>query len=533
MTNQKQPVLLAVLDGWGVGRDEPGNAVLAANTPNLDRMIATYPHATLRCSGEDVGLPEGQMGNSEVGHLNLGAGFIVYQWITRIDKAIADGELSSNPVLQSAFGHAKSNGGAVHFMGLVGNGGVHSHSRHLHALLDAANDAGLKHTFVHAFTDGRDTSPTSGAAFLKEIENKLHALGTGRIASVSGRYFAMDRDHRWERTKKAFDVIAHAEGPAANSAVEFVQDAYARGTTDEFIEPTVILDEHGCRHHLDQRDSVIFFNFRSDRGRQLTEALSLPGFSGFDRGDFSADLTVTTLTTYEQSLPVQVVFPPHDVKEPLAKVISDAGKTQFHSAETEKYPHVTFFLNGGREKPFPGEDRRMVPSPKVATYDLQPEMSAYGVKDGVVAAIESGDYDFIIVNFANDDMVGHTGSIPAAIKAVETADSCIGEVVDALLKAGGIGIITADHGNAEEMIDRVTGGPMTSHTTNRVPVILVAPEANPLRHATLRTDGVLSAVATTVLDVMGITPPADMTQKSLIVRPAAADVAHSGQASRS
>ena len=517
MANSKQPVLLAILDGWGIGRDEPGNAVLAANTPNLDRLMATYPHATLRCSGESVGLPDGQMGNSEVGHLNLGAGFIVYQWITRIDKAIADGELATNQVLQAAFSHAKTSGGAVHFMGLVGNGGVHSHSRHLLALLDAAKDASVNNTLVHAFTDGRDTSPTSGAAFLKEIEDKLHALGTGRIATVSGRYYAMDRDHRWERTKKAFDAIVHAQGPTASSAVELVRDAYASCTTDEFIEPTVILDKHESRHYLARRDSVVFFNFRSDRGRQLTEALSLPKFDGFDRGDFSADLTVTTLTKYEHSLPVHMIFPPHDVKEPLAKVISDAGKKQFHAAETEKYPHVTFFLNGGREEPFPGEDRRMVPSPKVATYDLQPEMSASGVKDGVIAAIESGNYDFIIVNFANDDMVGHSGSIPATIKAVETVDACIGEVVHALLKAGGIGIITADHGNAEELIDRATGGPMTSHTTNPVPVILVAPDEDPLRHATLRTDGVLSAVAPTVLDAMGITPPADMTQGSLIV----------------
>ncbi len=516
MSHPKKPVLLAVLDGWGIGRDEPGNAVLAAKTPNLDRMMASSPHATLQCSGEAVGLPDGQMGNSEVGHLNLGAGFVVYQWITRIDKAITDGEFVTNSVLQASFDHAKTNDGTIHFMGLIGNGGVHSHSRHLIALLDAAEAAGANNTLVHAFTDGRDTSPTSGESFLKEIENKLAALGTGRIASVSGRYFAMDRDHRWDRTQKAFDVIVHAEGPTTTSGIDLLRDCYAAGTTDEFIPPTVILDDQGDRHHLDSNDSVIFFNFRSDRGRQLTEALSLPDFSGFDRGEFATDLTITTLTTYEPTLPVQVVFPPHDVKEPLAKVISDAGKTQFHTAETEKYPHVTFFLNGGREESFPGEDRRMVPSPKVATYDLQPEMSAFDVKDGVIAAIESGTYDFIMVNFANDDMVGHTGSIPAAVKAVETVDTCVGEVVEALLNAGGSGIITADHGNAEEMIDRDSGGPMTSHTTNPVPVILAAPEGDPLHKAKLRTDGVLSAVAPTVLDLMGITPPADMTQQSLI-----------------
>lgn len=518
MILHKKPVLLAILDGWGIGRDEPGNAVLVAKTPVLDRLMATYPHATLSCSGEDVGLPHGQMGNSEVGHLNLGAGFVVYQWISQIDKSIAEGDLATNQVLRAAFSHAINNGGAVHFLGLVGHGGVHSHSRHLIALLDAADAAGVKETLVHAFTDGRDTSPTSGEAYLKEIENKLAALGTGRIATVSGRYFAMDRDHRWDRTRKAFDAIVHAEGPTTLSAVELVHDSYVAGTTDEFIEPTVILDAQGIPHHLDARDSVIAFNFRSDRGRQLTEALSLPAFSGFDRGTFKEDLWISTLTTYEESLPVHVIFPPHDVRDPLAKVISDAGKTQFHSAETEKYPHVTFFLNGGREEPFPGEDRYMVPSPKVATYDLQPEMSAFGLKDGVVAAIRSGRHDFIIVNFANDDMVGHTGSIPAVIIAIETVDTCVGEVVDALLEAGGVGIITADHGNAEEMIDRVTGGPMTAHTTNPVPVILVAPENDRFRHVTLRTDGVLSAVTTTILDAMDLPPGPDMTQPSLIVR---------------
>ncbi|HEU0164519.1 MAG TPA: 2,3-bisphosphoglycerate-independent phosphoglycerate mutase [Thermomicrobiales bacterium] len=517
MTDHKKPVLLAILDGWGIGRGEPGNAVLAADTPNLDRLLEKYPHASLVTSGEAVGLPEGQMGNSEVGHMNLGAGFVVYQWITRIDKAIADGELATNETLQKALAHAREGGGTVHFLGLVGHGGVHSHTRHLLALVDAAVAAGNEKILVHAFTDGRDTSPTSGDGFVAEVEEKLKAIGKGRIASVSGRYFAMDRDHRWDRTQKAFDAIVHANGPTADDARAAIREAHDAGTTDEFIVPTVIRDKDGSTHHVDADDSVIFFNFRSDRGRQLTEAMSVADFDGFDRGDFKVDLDVTTLTTYEESLPVHVIFPPHDVKEPLAKVISDAGMTQFHTAETEKYPHVTFFLNGGREEPFPGEERHMVQSPKVATYDLQPEMSAAGVKDGVLEAIRSGTYDFIIVNFANDDMVGHTGSIPAVIEAVETVDTCIGEVVDALLAAGGSGIITADHGNAEEMIDRKTGGPMTSHTTNPVPVILVAPDDSPRRHATLRTDGVLSAVTTTILDLLDLEPPSDMTQPGLIV----------------
>ncbi|HWV36122.1 MAG TPA: 2,3-bisphosphoglycerate-independent phosphoglycerate mutase [Thermomicrobiales bacterium] len=517
MTHPKKPVLLAILDGWGIGRDEPGNAVLAAKTPNLDRLLSTYPHATLRTSGEDVGLPAGQMGNSEVGHMNLGAGFIVYQWITRIDKAINEGDLAQNPALQRAFAHAKTHGGAVHLLGLVSHGGVHSHSRHLLALLNTAASAGVENILVHAFTDGRDTSPTSGKHYVEEIEERLDALGVGRIASVSGRYYAMDRDHRWDRTKRAFDAIVHADGPRASSPSVAISQSYAQDVTDEFIIPTVIPGPDGNLHHVDANDSVIVFNFRSDRCRQLTEALTLPDFDGFDRGDFRADLDVTTMTTYEEGLPVAVIFPPHDVTNPLARVIGEAGLTQFHTAETEKYPHVTFFLNGGREEPFPGEDRKLVPSPKVATYDLQPEMSAFEVKDGVVEAIRSGAYDFIIVNFANDDMVGHTGSIPAAIKAVETVDTCIGEVVEALLAADGVGIITADHGNAEEMIDPATGGPMTSHTTNPVPVILVANDDNPLRHATLREDGVLSAVATTVLDALGLAPHPDMTQPSLIV----------------
>ncbi|MGN6483919.1 MAG: 2,3-bisphosphoglycerate-independent phosphoglycerate mutase, partial [Thermomicrobiales bacterium] len=415
--------------------------------------------------------------------------------------------------------HAKQQGGTVHFLGLVSNGGVHSHTRHLLALLDIAKASGVTRALVHAFTDGRDTSPTSAGESLAQVEAKLADLGIGRIASVSGRYYAMDRDHRWDRTKQAFDVIVHAEGQQASSPEALLATSYDSGTTDEFIIPTVIPASDGSTHHVGPSDTVIFFNFRSDRGRQLTEALSLPDFTGFDRGDYTTDVPVYTLTTYEDTLPVQVIFPPQDVKEPLAKVIADAGKTQFHTAETEKYPHVTFFLNGGREEPFPGEDRKMAASPKVATYDLQPEMSAHEVKNYVIAAIRSGAYDFIIVNFANDDMVGHTGVIPAVVKAVETVDACIGEIVPVLLAAGGTAIITADHGNAEEEIDPVTGGPLTSHTTNPVPVILVAPEDSPLRHATLRTDGRLSAVTTTVLDAMGLTPPPDMTQPSLIVRP--------------
>ena len=519
MTEKRTPVLLAILDGWGIGRDEPGNAILQADTPVMDHLLATAPNATLRCSGDDVGLPAGQMGNSEVGHLNIGAGFVVYQWITRLDLAIAERTFEKTPAFVDAFERVKANAGTLHVLGLIGTGGVHAHTRHLIALLDAAEAYGVRRVLVHAFTDGRDTSPTSASEFIIPIETRLATMPEARIATISGRYYAMDRDHRWERTKMAFDAIVHAEGARAASAREAILGSYEVGRTDEFILPTVIPDAHDSLHGIRDADEFIFFNFRSDRGRQLTDALAQEGFNGFDRGGYvPGQHRVTTMTEYDKDLPVTVAFAPEDVVYPLARVISDAGKTQFHTAETEKYPHVTFFVNGGREEPFPGEARRMVPSPKVATYDLQPEMSAPDVCKGVIDAIRSGEYDFVIVNFANGDMVGHTGVIPAVVKAIETVDRCVGEIVMALMEAGGLGLITSDHGNAEQEIDPETGGPLTSHTTNPVPVILVAPEAHALRKATLRTDGVLSALAPTVLDLMDLAIPASMTQPSLIVR---------------
>jgi 2,3-bisphosphoglycerate-independent phosphoglycerate mutase len=456
------------------------------------------------------------MGNSEVGHLNLGAGFIVYQWITRIDRAIADGTFAKNEALTTAMDRVKEQGTTLHLIGLVSNGGVHSHIRHLDALVDVAKQRGVTRLVVQVITDGRDTSPTSGAGFVQHVERTLADAGIGRIATVSGRYYAMDRDHRWDRTKRAFDAIVHADGPTATSAIGAVRKSYDHNVTDEFIVPTVITDENGHTEGVQGGDAIIFFNFRSDRARQLTEALSQPDFDAFDRGTMPQDISVTTMTTYEKGLPVAVAFEPHDVEEPVAKVVSDAGMRQFHSAETEKYAHVTFFFNGGREEPFPGEDRKLVPSPKVATYDLQPEMSARGVTDAVVDAVNAGDYDFIIVNYANCDMVGHTGDFDAAVTAVETVDRCIRTVTDAVLAQDGVILITADHGNAEEMVVRDTGGPMTAHTTNPVHVILVAPEDSQLRHAELRQDGVLSAVGTTVIDLLGLTPPAAMDQASLI-----------------
>lgn len=517
MTEPTRPVLLAILDGWGIAPDGPGNAVALAHTPVLDSLFERYPHTSLLTSGAAVGLPDGQMGNSEVGHLNIGAGYIVYQWITRIDRAILEGELARNNAIQAAFANAKSSGGAVHLMGLVSDGGVHSHIRHLLALIDAAKDAGVERLLVHAFTDGRDTSPTSGRDALTEVESKLLHTGSGRIASVSGRYYAMDRDHRWERTQAAFGAVALGEGPQATSAVTAIDTSYALDVTDEFLMPTVIVGPDGVTHRIGADDAIIVFNFRSDRSRQLTNALSNDTFVDFERPGFKVPANITTLTTYDATLPVRVAFPPQDVEFPIARVISEAGKTQFHSAETEKYPHVTFFLNGGRETPFTGEERRLVDSPKVATYDLQPEMSAPDVCTGVIAALDSGNYDFLIVNFANCDMVGHTGVIPAAVAAVETVDACVGRILPALERAGGVAILTADHGNAEQMIDPITGGPFTAHTTNPVPVILIAADDSPLRHTALREGAVLSSIGPTVLDLMGIEPPPAMNQPSLIL----------------
>ncbi|HEU0113251.1 MAG TPA: 2,3-bisphosphoglycerate-independent phosphoglycerate mutase [Thermomicrobiales bacterium] len=510
-----KPVVLVVLDGWGIGRDEPGNAVLRAETPTMDRLWATYPHTTLRTAGEDVGLPAGQMGNSEVGHLNLGAGFVVYQWLTRLDRAIGNGTFFANPILRQAMARVRGDGGALHLIGLVSEGGVHSHVRHLEALLRMAKREHVERVAVHAITDGRDTPPTSGARSITDLDAMMHAEKLGRIATVCGRYWAMDRDHRWERTARAYDAIVRGIGERAPSAEEAVARSYAAGVTDEFIAPTTIDDGRGPVV-MQPGDAVICFNFRADRMRQLVEALSLPDFHGFDRGPVVPDLFVATMARYEAGLPVAVAFEPHDVVHPLAGAIADAGLAQFHAAETEKYAHVTFFLNGGREAPFPGEERVLVPSPKVATYDLLPAMSALAVTDAVVAAIRSGAYAFVIVNYANGDMVGHTGSLPAAIQAVETVDRCLGEVVAAALAAGGVALVTADHGNAEAMIDPQTGLPLTAHTTNPVPFILVAPDDSSLRHARLRPDGRLAAVAPTVLGLLGLSPPPEMTEPDLM-----------------
>lgn len=516
--NRPRPLLLAIMDGWGERDEVEGNGIKLANTPNIDHWRATRPWTLLGAAEKNVGLPPGQMGNSEVGHLNLGAGFVVMQDITLIDDSIGDGSFFENDALNNAIEHVKSRGTRLHIIGLLGTGGVHSHMNHEKALLELAKRHGLAEVYVHAFTDGRDTMPQSGIGYLRDLEGYMASLGVGRVATVIGRYYAMDRDRRWERTKLAYDALTAGVGRPAPAAQAAIQQSYDEGVTDEFIKPAVVVAGGQPLATIQAGDSIVCFNFRADRVRQITRAFVLHDFDGFAR-DALHDLLYVTMTEYEKGLPVQIAFENADVEVPIAQVISSAGLKQLHVAETEKYAHVTFFFNGGREEPFPGEERLLVQSPKeVATYDLKPEMSAYGIRDGLLKAIEQGTYDFIIVNFANADMVGHTGVIPAVVKAVETVDTCIGAVVDAVVAAGGAALITADHGNAELLIDPATGGPHTAHTTNPVPCILVAAPGIGLDGATLRAGGRLSDVAPTLLDMLGVARAAQMTGKSLLVR---------------
>ena len=502
----KKPVMLCILDGFGWVPDQTyGNAIVAAKKPNLDRLFAQYPHTTIGASGMDVGLPDGQMGNSEVGHTNIGAGRIVYQQLTLITKSIRDGSMRKNEVLVRSMKAAIDAGKAIHFMGLTGNGGVHSHIDHLFGLLDMAKDLGAKEIYVHCIMDGRDTDPHSGKEFLGEIQKKLSQLGVGKIATVVGRYYAMDRDNRWERLQMAYDAMVYGEGVQNTDPVDAVAKSYENGITDEFVEP-VVCDGEGT---ISDNDSIIFFNYRPDRAREITRAIVDPEFDGFQREYFPT--TYVCNTEYDASMPnVLVAWPRIAVKNGLGEYLSSLGMTQLRIAETEKYAHVTFFFNGGVEKQYPGEDRVLVASPKVATYDLQPEMSAYEVCDKCVERIKSGEYDVVILNFANCDMVGHTGVLPAAIKAVETVDTCVGRVVDATLEMGGIAMITADHGNAEVML-QPDGSPMTAHTTNRVPFILCG-AGSELR------PGRLADIAPTILDVMGLACPEEMDGKTLILR---------------
>jgi 2,3-bisphosphoglycerate-independent phosphoglycerate mutase len=511
------PVVLVILDGWGLAPEGPGNAVALADTPVMDRLWRDYPHTTLSASGLAVGLPAGQMGNSEVGHLNIGAGFVVDQWITRIDKAIADGSFEQDPALVDAIDRCKARGGALHLMGLIGNGGVHSHSDHLVALVALATVQGMKRVYVHAFTDGRDTSPTASGDHIRYIQDHFQRIGVGRIVTVIGRYFAMDRDRRWERTQAAYEAFVEGKGREFSSALSCVDTWHREGVTDEFIPPSLIVPPGSHPITIDPDDTVIFFNFRADRGRQLSQALANLEFAGFARSvDLSESVELLTMTHYMDDLRAAAIFEEKDIEQPLARVISEAALSQLHVAETEKYAHVTFFLNGGREEPFPGEDRTLIPSPKVATYDLQPEMSAPDVCAAVVDAIEGGRYHFIVVNFANGDMVGHTGVIPAAVKAIETVDRCLEKIVGALVAVCGSALILADHGNAEQEIDPVTGGPMTAHTSNPVPCVLVAPDSSEFRHIELRSGESLSSVAPTILELLSLTAPASMTSASLL-----------------
>ena len=501
----KTPTTLIIMDGFGLANASGDNAVSLAQTPVLDRLFREYANTTLSASGLDVGLPDGQMGNSEVGHTNIGGGRVVFQDLPRISRAIDDGSFFKNEAYNKAMDNCLKNGSSLHLYGLLSDGGVHSHIQHLFALLQMAKDKGLEKVYVHCFLDGRDVSPTSGKSFVQELCDKCAEIGVGKIATVMGRYYAMDRDKRWERVQMAYDAMVYGEGIHNADPVDAVAKSYANGVTDEFVEP-VVCDSEGT---IGDNDSVIFFNFRPDRAREITRAIVDPEFDGFQREFFPT--TYVCNTEYDASMPnVLVAWPRVAVKNGLGEYLSSMGMTQLRIAETEKYAHVTFFFNGGVEKQYPGEDRVLVPSPKVATYDLQPEMSAFEVCDKCVERIESGAYDVIILNFANCDMVGHTGVLEAAVKAVETVDTCVGKVVDATLKMGGIAMITADHGNAEDM-KQEDGSPMTAHTTNPVPFILCGAGSE------LRT-GRLADIAPTILDVLGLACPPEMDGRTLIVR---------------
>ena len=507
---EKRPVVLMILDGYGLNDNCEANAVCEGKTPIMDQLMSQCPFVKGQASGLAVGLPDGQMGNSEVGHLNMGAGRIVYQELTRITKSIEDGDFFSNEALMAAVENCKKNDSALHMFGLVSDGGVHSHITHIYGLLELAKRNGLSKVYVHCFLDGRDTPPTSGKEFVEALESKMKELGVGKVAVVSGRYYAMDRDKNWDRVEKAYNALTKGEGNHAEHAAEAIQASYDDGKTDEFMLPTVITENGTPVGTIKTGDSVIFFNFRPDRAREITRTLVDPEFDGFTRQFFP--VTFVCNTEYDASMPnVEVAFPRVTVRNGLGEYLSQMGMTQLRIAETEKYAHVTFFFNGGSETVFPGEDRVLVPSPKVATYDKQPEMSAAEVTDKCVERIESGAYDVIILNFANCDMVGHTGVYDAAVKAVETVDSCVGRVVDATLKMGGIAMITADHGNAEQMAEP-DGSPMTAHTTNPVPFILCGAGTE------LRPNGRLADIAPTMLDVMGLACPEEMDGKTLIVK---------------
>ncbi|ADL50493.1 2,3-bisphosphoglycerate-independent phosphoglycerate mutase [Clostridium cellulovorans] len=509
----KKPTMLMIWDGFGITDKVDGNAVAAANKPNFDKYWGNYPHTTLGASGMAVGLPEGQMGNSEVGHLNIGAGRVVYQSLTKVTKSILDKDFFEKEALVQAVNNAKANGGALHLMGLLSPGGVHSHTEHVKGLVDLAKVHGLEKLYIHAFTDGRDVPPSSAKEYVEELESYMNEQGVGKFATVSGRYYAMDRDNRWERVQLAYDAMVNAKGEFSKSALEAIDKSYHDNKTDEFILPTVIIDEENKPvAKINKNDSVVFFNFRPDRAREMTKALTQPGFDGFEREDLN--LFFVTMTEYDSTFTgLRVVFGPEEIKNTLGEVVAANGLNQLRIAETEKYAHVTFFFNGGVEEPNPNEDRALIPSPKVATYDLQPQMSAPELTEQLLAKLDEDKYDMIILNFANPDMVGHTGIFEAAKAAVEAVDACAGKIVDKVLEKDGAVFITADHGNAETMIDYSNGKPFTAHTTEPVPFVFIANNAKALRDG-----GSLADIAPTMLEVMGVAQPADMTGKSLIVK---------------
>ncbi len=501
----KKPLVLMILDGFGIAPTD-GNAIAAAKKPNLDKIFAENPHTQIGASGMDVGLPDGQMGNSEVGHTNIGAGRIVYQELTRITKSAQDGDMDKNPALVKAMENAKNNGKALHFMGLLSDGGVHSHNSHLYALLEMAKRMGLEKVFVHCFMDGRDVPPSSGKDYVAQLLKKMEEIGVGKVATVMGRYYAMDRDNRWERVEKAYAAMVYGEGEHADCPLCAMQNSYDKEVTDEFVIPTV------CKgaEPISEGDSVIFYNFRPDRAREITRTLVDPDFTGFERKKGFFPLTYVCMTQYDATMPnVDVAYKPESLDNTFGEYISNKGLTQLRIAETEKYAHVTFFFNGGVEKQYPGEDRILVKSPAVATYDLQPEMSAYEVTDKMVEAVKSGKYDALILNYANCDMVGHTGVFEAAVKAVEAVDTCVGRVVEAVKEMGGCVLLTADHGNADRMVD-TDGSPFTAHTTNPVPFCVINHPCE------LREGGRLADIAPTMLKILGLPQPAEMTGESII-----------------
>ena len=507
----KKPTVLLILDGYGERKEKEGNAIALAKTPVMDRLKKEFPYVEGQASGLFVGLPDGQMGNSEVGHMNMGAGRIVYQELTRITKSIQDGDFFENKALKAAVEHCKKEDSALHFMGLVSSGGVHSHIEHIYGLLELAKRAGLKKVYLHAFLDGRDTPPDSGKSFLLAVEKKMQELGVGEIATISGRYYAMDRDKNYDRVEKAYRAMVDGTGEKASSVEEAIDASYAKKVYDEFVLPMVI-EKDGAVHTVSDGDAMIFFNFRPDRAREICHAFCDDDFSFFERGA-RKNIFFVCFTDYAPTIPNKhVAFEKEEIHNTLGEVVSNLGKNQLRIAETEKYAHVTFFFNGGKEEPYENEDRILVPSPKeVPTYDLKPEMSCYTVTEKLTEAIRSGKYDLVVANFANPDMVGHTGVLPAAIKAIEVVDECMGKVVDAVESMHGNLFILADHGNADIMIDEKTGEPYTAHTTNPVPFILVSEEKHKLREG-----GCLADVAPTLLELMGIPQPKEMTGKSLL-----------------